>query len=148
MEILNQLPKLRCYCHHHCPPEAQEGICEVDIGGRCFAAAQETFNPETGFLEPEYSYGCFAPGDPTFLQCKGHLVDHNIPTSILCCDNESFCNEHLKPEYKATNLTEPFAPYNPPANYFLLQLLLAAVFSLLLLTFFVVLYIVCKYVEF
>lgn len=99
MEI--ELPhKLKCYCHHHCPSEAHDGICEVDIGGRCFAAVEETYNPETGLLEPEYSYGCFSPGDPTFLQCKGQLVDHNIPASITCCESESFCNEHLRPTYK------------------------------------------------
>jgi bone morphogenetic protein receptor type-1B len=105
MEVVG-IQKLRCYCHHHCPSEAhaQESICEVEVGGRCFAAVEETFNPETGHLEPEYSYGCFPPGDPTFLQCKGHLVDHNIPASITCCDNESFCNEHLRPMYKVSGV--------------------------------------------
>lgn len=92
--------KLRCYCHNHCPPDAiDEAICVVDAGGKCFAAAEEVINPNTGLLEAEYSYGCFAPGDPTFMQCKGHLVNHHIPAGIQCCDDEDFCNEQLKPTY-------------------------------------------------
>ncbi|CAL8106614.1 unnamed protein product [Orchesella dallaii] len=142
-----ELPRLQCYCHHHCPPDAINGnICEVAAGGKCFAAVEEVFNPETGLLGAEYSYGCFAPGDSTFLQCKGHLVDHTIPASIACCDDGNICNEHLRPTYKPSNYSEPFPPYNTtPTDYFLLQLMLTAIVSLLLLTFLIVLYIVCKY---
>ena len=99
-----EVGKLKCYCHLHCPPEAAEvGICEVDIGGRCFALVQETINDATGLLEPEYSYGCFSAGDPAFLQCKGHLINHDVPTSIACCDTGDFCNERLKPVYKVSS---------------------------------------------
>jgi len=95
------LPKLRCYCFNHCPREGeQEGVCEVENGGRCFTAVEETFNTDTGLLEPEYGYGCLSPGDSTFLQCKGDLVDHYIPTSIACCDHENLCNQRLRPTYK------------------------------------------------
>lgn len=136
-DLIN-LPRLDCYCHHHCPPDVKdEGICSVPWGGRCFAAVEELFNPATGNLEPEYSYGCFPPGDTSFLQCKGHLVDHHIPASILCCDSGNLCNEELRPIYRPTNLTDPNHPFygTTHSDYFLLQILLGVVFSLLLLTF-------------
>jgi hypothetical protein len=46
-----ELPRLQCFCHHHCPPgipDSQPGICTVDWGGRCFAAVEEVMNPGTG----------------------------------------------------------------------------------------------------
>jgi len=71
--------------------------------------------------------------------CKGHLVDHDIPTSILCCDSGSLCNEDLRPYYRPTNVTDPSHPFygggTTPSDYQLLQILLGAVFSLLALTF-------------
>jgi hypothetical protein len=103
----------------------------------------------TGHLEPEYSFGCFSAGDPAFLQCKGHLVAHEIPQSILCCDELNFCNEKLRPFYRPSNLTVDsggLSPYSSSsADYYLLQILLAAVLCLLVVTFCVILYIVCKY---
>jgi len=144
-DIVLELPGLQCYCHHHCPPGPSEGICRVGWGGKCFAAVEEVHNPSTGLLEPEYSFGCFSAGDPAFLQCKGHLVNHHIPASILCCEGTDFCNEHLRPVYRPSNVTgtQPYSPHS--ADYYLLQVLLAAVLSLLVLTFVVILYLVCKY---
>jgi len=48
--------------------------------------------------------------------------------------------------FQPSNMSDGFSPYTPPADYLVLQLLLAAVFScLLLFTFLVVLYMVCRY---
>ncbi|CAG2183471.1 unnamed protein product, partial [Oppiella nova] len=65
----------------------------------CFAAMEQVFNRDTKHLEWEKTYGCLPPEDGHILQCKGHLVPHDVPKSIQCCNSHDFCNLELHPNY-------------------------------------------------
>jgi len=96
---------LTCYCQGHCPGEDLNGTCEARSFSQCFAAVEEVFNPETGSLEPEYTYGCLPPEEKGLMQCKGHLVPHLLPKSIACCHNTDQCNKLLSPMYEIQSTT-------------------------------------------
>ncbi|KAK2720640.1 hypothetical protein QYM36_004509, partial [Artemia franciscana] len=94
-----------CYCQNHCPDGQLNGTCNLQPFSQCYAAAEEVLNPDTGQLEPEWSYGCMPPGEQGFMQCKGHLVPHLIPKSIACCHSSDLCNKELRPMFRPTSST-------------------------------------------
>lgn len=92
-----------CYCEGHCRDHSHNGTCVIQEGdGFCFAFVHEVFDRKKNILEPEWFYGCTPPGEKGLLQCKGDLSVHEIPKSIHCCSGPDFCNQQLKPAYKAT----------------------------------------------
>ena len=108
-----------CQCYGHCPNNEPNGTCSLKTGGFCFAAVEQVFNKETNSLELERTLGCLASEDEGSLlqvchiwyhsfdyvtnwwhfQCKGHLVPHEVPKSIICCNEEDFCNRNLYPNH-------------------------------------------------
>ena len=50
------------------------GTCEARSFSQCFAAVEEVFNPETGSLEPEYTYGCLPPEEKGLMQVCYHYL--------------------------------------------------------------------------
>lgn len=124
---------LRCFCLGHCPDGRHNGTCVARPQAKCFSAVEEVYDPDTGNLVPERTYGCLPPDESgllqvssgfTFLishliwfvlpinfsinlfQCQGHLVPHLNPKSIACCSDADFCNRLLTPTYRATTLNE------------------------------------------
>ncbi len=90
---------MRCHCLGHCPNDEPNGTCLLRPGGFCFAAVEQVYNRETHLYELERTLGCLAPEDEgSLLQCKGHLVPHEVPKSIECCKTE-LCNYGLNPNY-------------------------------------------------
>uniref|UniRef100_A0A147BES5 Serine/threonine-protein kinase receptor n=1 Tax=Ixodes ricinus TaxID=34613 RepID=A0A147BES5_IXORI len=94
---------LECYCAGLCPDFAENGTCEAPPDSQCFSAVEEIYNPETRSVEPEWSFGCLPPDEASILWCKAHLVPHNIPKSIACCNHGDLCNKYLRPMYKPRN---------------------------------------------
>ncbi|CAG2167379.1 unnamed protein product [Oppiella nova] len=88
-----------CQCLGHCPDNEPNGTCHLKPHGMCFAAMEQVFNRDTKHLEWEKTYGCLPPEDGHILQCKGHLVPHDVPKSIQCCNSHDFCNLELHPNY-------------------------------------------------
>ncbi|XP_023231399.1 bone morphogenetic protein receptor type-1B-like isoform X2 [Centruroides sculpturatus] len=88
---------LICYCAGECPNYEPNGSCIAMPGSQCFSAVIEV--QEDGIVEEERTYGCLPPEETGFMQCKGHLVPHQVPQSIECCSNADFCNRYLKPVY-------------------------------------------------
>jgi len=100
--FINQLYSvnaLTCFCKGHCPDFVNDplknGTCEAEVGGSCFQAVEEVYDPDTNEYVPEHSYGCLREEGGEF-QCKGHIVPHSNPTSIGCCSDEDYCNLKLK----------------------------------------------------
>ncbi|XP_023312626.1 bone morphogenetic protein receptor type-1B-like, partial [Anoplophora glabripennis] len=89
---------LHCYCEEHCPSREEQGICQVNLGGKCFTSV-EILVDEYGYDYPFLSYGCFGAGESGLMQCKGNLVPHAKTKLIGCCDDEDFCNKDLFPMY-------------------------------------------------
>ncbi|XP_066908346.1 bone morphogenetic protein receptor type-1B isoform X1 [Halyomorpha halys] len=101
-----------CYCVRHCPGGEENGTCVARPGSQCFAAVEESYNPETNSYEPETYYGCLPPDESGFMQCKGHLVPHYIGKSIECCNSSDLCNKFLTPMYRP----RPTIPPPPPIS--------------------------------
>ena len=59
---------LTCYCQGHCPNDSFNGTCEARQFSQCFAVVEEVYNPETGSVEPEYTYGCLPPEEKGLMQ--------------------------------------------------------------------------------
>lgn len=97
-----------CYCDGHCPDGRQNGTCELRVGGQCFSAVEEVWEPELGEYVPEWSFGCLPPAESGFMQCKGNLVPHMHEKTITCC-NSSLCNKDHFPElnYKSHPTVSP-----------------------------------------
>ncbi|XP_070396823.1 bone morphogenetic protein receptor type-1B [Dermacentor albipictus] len=91
---------LDCYCLGSCPDGSYNGTCSAPPESDCFSAVEEVFNPETGLLEPERTYGCLPAEESSLLWCKAHLVPHKVPKSIACCRSGDLCNKYLKPVYR------------------------------------------------
>ena len=36
----------------------KNGTCEAEVGGSCFQAVEEVYDPDTNEYVPEHSYGC------------------------------------------------------------------------------------------
>ncbi|KAJ8911325.1 hypothetical protein NQ315_017021, partial [Exocentrus adspersus] len=85
---------LYCYCEGQCPSGDENGICQVEHGGKCFTTL-ETVKDDTDESDDYLllSYGCFGPKQVGLLQCKG--VPHSKNKSIQCCDSQDFCNKDL-----------------------------------------------------
>ncbi|KAG8182734.1 hypothetical protein JTE90_026185 [Oedothorax gibbosus] len=95
---VNQASSLICYCSSgHCPNGQQNGSCFARPHSQCFSAVEQVYNEQTDLLEEERTHGCLPPEESGLMQCKGHLVPHQIPKSIACCANGDWCNRHLMP---------------------------------------------------
>ncbi|GIX72785.1 hypothetical protein CDAR_72271 [Caerostris darwini] len=94
---INQASALVCYCAGHCPHNQPNGSCFARPDSQCFSAVERVYNEETNLMEDERTYGCLPPEENGFMQCKGHLVPHEIPKSIACCSSGDWCNKFLKP---------------------------------------------------
>ncbi|CAL1285066.1 unnamed protein product [Larinioides sclopetarius] len=95
---VNEVSSLICYCAGHCPSNQPNGSCLARPNSSCFSAVEQVYNPDTGLLEDERTYGCLPPEENGFMQCKGNLVPHQIPKSIACCNKEDLCNKFLRPK--------------------------------------------------
>ncbi|GFT67028.1 hypothetical protein NPIL_405422 [Nephila pilipes] len=119
---LNEVYSLICYCAGHCPSNQPNGSCFARPNSQCFSAVEQVYNQDTGLLEDERTYGCLPPEENGFMQCKGHLVPHQIPKSIACCSKEDWCNKHLKPNTVVRTTTPSpmyqgeLMSYNGPYN--------------------------------
>ena len=53
---------LTCFCKGHCPDFVNDplknGTCEAEVGGSCFQAVEEVYDPDTNEYVPEHSYDC------------------------------------------------------------------------------------------
>ncbi|XP_050082038.1 bone morphogenetic protein receptor type-1B isoform X1 [Anopheles aquasalis] len=103
---------LQCYCEGHCPGNMQNGTCETRPGGSCFASVEEVLDEETKQYVPEYSHGCMSPEQGGgLLQCKVGTMSPQIHgKSIICCDNENFCNRDLPLEFNPRTTTTEMPP--------------------------------------
>lgn len=85
---------LTCQCDYYCPDNHKNFTCETDY--KCFA----TFGfMEDGSLTKVRRHGCM-PSEHSggMFQCRG-TAWHQIPISVLCCDDENMCNLNLDPTY-------------------------------------------------
>ncbi|GFQ98237.1 hypothetical protein TNCT_557551 [Trichonephila clavata] len=119
---ISEVYSLICYCAGHCPSNQPNGSCFARPNSQCFSAVEQVYNPDTGLLEDERTYGCLPPEENGFMQCKGHLVPHQIPKSIACCSKGDWCNKHLKPNTVVRTTTPSpmyqgeLMSYNGPYN--------------------------------
>ncbi|XP_054707219.1 bone morphogenetic protein receptor type-1B-like [Uloborus diversus] len=95
--LTKEVLSLTCYCAGVCPNSQPNGTCLARPHSQCFSAVEQVYNHETGLLENERTYGCLPPEEGGLMQCKGHLVPHQIPKSIACCSNMDLCNKYLTP---------------------------------------------------
>lgn len=51
---------LTCYCEGHCPDQAENGTCKVNVGGKCFSSVTEEWDQETLSYVQVYSFGCLS----------------------------------------------------------------------------------------
>ncbi|KAJ4438637.1 hypothetical protein ANN_14584, partial [Periplaneta americana] len=109
---------VECFCDGHCPDNKPNGTCVGQPGSQCFSAVEEVFNPETGLLEEERTFGCLPPDESGFMQCKGHLVPHMHGKSILCCNYTNFCNKFLRPDpVRGSTTPRPSLGYDESIPY-------------------------------
>ncbi|RWS29463.1 bone morphogenetic protein receptor type-1B-like isoform X1 [Leptotrombidium deliense] len=60
---------LTCFCGNQCAdPSISNGTCVAKIGSYCFTAVEQVFNPDNGYFENEYTYGCLQPDEAAFMQ--------------------------------------------------------------------------------
>ncbi|XP_035781309.1 bone morphogenetic protein receptor type-1B-like isoform X1 [Anopheles albimanus] len=113
---------LQCYCEGHCPGNMQNGTCETRPGGSCFASVEEVLDEETKQYVPEYSHGCMSPEQGGgLLQCKVGTMSPQIHgKSIICCDNENFCNRDLPLEFNPRTTTTEMPPVADTTTIYLL----------------------------
>ncbi|ETN60912.1 activin receptor type I [Anopheles darlingi] len=90
----------------------QNGTCETRPGGSCFASVEEVLDEETKQYVAEYSHGCMSPEQGGgLLQCKVGTMSPQIHgKSIICCDNENFCNRDLPLEFNPRTTTTEMPP--------------------------------------
>jgi len=109
--ITNTLPScvtgnaVVCYCDGQCPDNAPNGTCTAPQGGKCFTSTEGIYNPDTGQMELEYTYGCFPGDERGLMQCRSS--NHPGGKAILCCDYMDMCNKALTPQYKPVTTTPP-----------------------------------------
>lgn len=95
-----------CYCDGQCPDNQPNGTCTTPEGGTCFSAVEGIYNPDTGLLEPEYTFGCLSGDEGGLMQCRSSL-SHPRGKAILCCDYMDLCNRVLKPPLETRTSTPP-----------------------------------------
>lgn len=110
VNIINVLT-ITCYCDGNCPNNVQNGTCTLKPGGQCFSQVEEFLDPESEEYLIEESFGCLAPEENSFMQCKANLVPHSRGKSIYCCNDTDFCNEKKIPQIipRSTIAPDPIA---------------------------------------
>ncbi|XP_074604277.1 activin receptor type-1-like [Brevipalpus obovatus] len=129
---------LRCHCRDdHCDESSTHDWCDVPSGGYCFTMFKHSENT--------VEYGCFPSGERGLMACRGTMISHHEPKTVLCC-KEHFCNRILKPNLTtvqpdvASNVTSTQVVNIWPIAVIALLVLLFTVILILLITTLVTLY--------
>lgn len=102
---------ITCYCDGNCPNNVQNGTCILKPGGQCFSQVEEYLDAESEEYITEESFGCLAPEENSFMQCKANLVPHFRGKSIYCCNDTDLCNKKKIPQIipRSTIAPDPIA---------------------------------------
>nr|XP_046467650.1 bone morphogenetic protein receptor type-1B-like [Neodiprion pinetum] len=98
---------ITCYCESYCPDGRENGTCEEQVGGYCFSAVEDVWDPKIKEYIPEWSFGCLPPVEQSLMQCKGDLAPLLNQRSITCCNDRDLCNKMSLPVYKPWTSRQP-----------------------------------------